>query len=184
MSFETETPAGIKIAVSSKDSPRWYECNGERCPSVTTVLGRFKQLPPAWGSKVTREGVADLAERYAWIENGLPPDFSEKKLAEWLKREGHTTDAVGKKGRDRGSTVHDIFGYLLQGHPTPPIDSHPKEVRPFIEAITKWYEDTKPELVELEFYVGSPDEGYAGRADAILKIDGENVLIEIGRAHV
>ena len=179
MSFTTETPRGIRIGTSSKDSPRWYEVNSERVPSVTTILSSFKSLPPAWGSKVTREGVIDIATRYGWIEDGLPPDFSEKKLAEWLKREGHTTDAVGKRGRDRGSATHDILGYLLQGHPTPPVESQPENVRPYIEAITKWHVATQPELIELEFYVGSPEYLYAGRADAIVKIDGTSYLIDL-----
>lgn len=172
------TPSGIRIEYV--EYPRGYRVNGEKVPSVTTVL-RILDKPALlwWSWKQGVEGMVDLIDAWGWRVDGLPDTLDKTKAVEWMKRQKLTINDRRNKAGDRGKGAHDALERFVKDGEMPDERGFPHEDRGFVKALKGWLEEARPELVMAEVMVGSVENQYAGRFDLLAKIDGELWLLDL-----
>lgn len=162
MVHETTTPSGVVVTFEDglpdddgNTKRRSYKVDGERFPSVTTLLGIVDKSGPlmAWAVKET------LAGR----------DYKE------------TRDTAAT----RGTSVHDALEALSKDGTVPSLSDFPEEDRGYVQALCSWWLDHNPEPVLVEQVVASKRLRFAGRFDLLASIDGFTHLIDLKTsAHV
>lgn len=143
---------------------------GEKAPGVTSILSQLpKPFLAPWAAKLAAEwaidnlaSVTDIASRDREAAVDMVKGASKRYTAQAAKY---------------GVEVHDYLEAKLLGHPLPALSARGQE---FIPAIDTWFDAWQPEPVLTEASVwGVCDAGpYAGSFDAIVKIAGEQVLID------
>jgi len=141
------TPSGVEIAYN--DEKHRYDVNGERFPSITTVLRVIDKSAPlmAWAVKETLEG----------------RDYKE------------TRDTAAT----RGTSVHDALEVLARDGTPPLLDQYPQEDRGYVQALAKWWLAHRPKALMVEQIVASTSLRVAGRFDLLAEIGGERVLCDL-----
>lgn len=157
----------------------------EQVESVTTILG--DSVPPpfgvgAWyGMRIGFHAVVELALRYGWGRDGLPPNFTAEALEAWTVREKLSTNhpwRATNEAKDRGSKVHKIVENFVGGETLPDPALIPGSERGYIESFAAFLNECEPEFIRSEVLVGHPKLRYAGTLDAHARIDGEFWLLD------
>lgn len=156
------TPA---LAINVRGNGRHYRhpATEELVPSVTNVLGMLNK--PALVGWAARE-VAQLA---ATMREVLP-SMSYEDTVSVLK------GAASRKGNSAGSRGTDIHSWLeatLQGKKPMTLTGQALE---YVDAARAWHATVQPEVITTETTMFHA--GYAGTADAVVRLDGEVWLID------
>jgi hypothetical protein len=157
---------------------RYYTCTypdiGEvRHESVTTIISRGVPKPwlAPWGYKAIATAITDMATD--------DPEYLIKRLTEdredsinWVKKLPYRPKTKAAK---LGTLVHRAAEHYMLGKPQVLL---PPEAEPYMASFRQFIEDRKPELVVSEAPLFNKTRLYAGTLDAILKIEGEDILVD------
>lgn len=158
---------------------RWhtYSLDGQRVPSVTTIIGKAtaKQALVGWAA---REAAAwALAHR---------DEVEQLGEAAWLKQAAAASDAVRDASMVAGTAVHSIAERLIFGEPVETTDPdtgepYPDDVVRMGEQVARFLDawDVTPDTALVEAPIFHEGEQYAGKFDlcAILR-GGDRWLID------
>jgi hypothetical protein len=168
MLHETTTPSGLVIAFedgepdpeTGKGKRRCYTVNGDKLPSVTTVLGVIDKPGLQWAAeKLTVAGCVALARR------GELPQHPDAALGK-LGHEGLRFRQVWDQKAQSGSLAHEDLVALAAGDATLRDLADLSDVeRGHARGVSAWYADYRPEVVDQELMVASVEHGFAGRLD-------------------
>lgn len=129
--------------------PDYRLASGERVPSVTTIIGRFK--------------AADGLLRWA-NEAGL---------------QGLTLDQARQPAADAGTIAHALVEAHVHGQPEPSIEAAPEveaQARQAFAMFLGWQEQTHMRVIGTEIALVSETHRFGGRIDAVCAMDGSNAL--------
>lgn len=150
-------------------APRYKVMEGEaltKPKGVTTILG-----------KVLAKDLVSWAVGCAvdYLEEKLPvitkADLKEAALAYTVKRDS---------GANTGSEAHTLVERFLKGKPLSAKDAAPsREAENAYNAFVKWFQATKPEVINVEEVIYSKEFGYAGTYDCMLRIEGKVYLCDL-----
>lgn len=146
---------------------RYYEWNGERFPSVTTVLNHCIPKPALhkWKAKlVASTAIAELAEL-----SSRSPEDAEKYL---LALADDAKDAKASVGTE----VHAYAEAAAYGRPAPKAS---EKALPYIAAYEAFQYDVKPQYTAVELPVLNRTHMYAGTADIYALINERLCIIDI-----
>lgn len=167
----TTTPSGIEILFedgepdeNGKRKRRQYLVNGEKLPSVTSVL-RILDKPGLRfaAEKLGVEGAIALARE------GALPQYMPAAMAA-MKARGLCHWQVWEGKSKRGQLSHEDLVALLAGKEPADIDTVLPEERGFLRGVAAFVADYRPELIDHETMVASVEHGFAGRYDVHLRI--------------
>jgi len=172
----------------------YYNEHGKRVPSVTTVLGRFKD-PGAlmyWSHGVAFEV---LTEAHALLKNR---DVRESEIRDFLRSnplERGNYRAVSKKACDAGHVAHDLVEMWIHANKT--VRSNMARVAPrtiatnnkttmeiakaahnSFQAFLRWVSVNKFELYETEVPLVSEEHNYGGTLDCLGEVNGKYCLLD------
>jgi len=107
-----------------------------------------------------------------------------KFFESWLKDVGHNADLIMRKAGKEGTQVHEACEKLVLVEEVEWMDNYgnARYSQLVWEMILKFYDfwtTYKPELISTEDFVWSDEHRYAGRADLVVKMDGETWLLDI-----
>lgn len=131
--------------------PGRYVIDGQRVPSVTTVLESLaKPGLQFWAAREVATYAVDNLDRWA--------DMPREDAVDWLKG---TPQRVSTRAAGKGTDIHRHAEALIHGH----ADDVPLHLRPYVEACARWLDrwEVSPALVETAVYHRTL--GYAGEAD-------------------
>lgn len=146
---------------------RYYEWNGERFPSVTTVLNYCVPKPALvkWKAKlVASTAVAELQG----LSERTPEDAEEYLLS--------LADAAKDAKAGVGTEVHAYAEASALGTPAP---KPSQKALPYVRAYEAFQYDLQPEYLAVELPVFNRTYGYAGTGDMYAKINGKVAIIDI-----
>jgi len=153
----------LSVAVRGKGRHYKNPVTGRLVPSVTNILSVLdKPALPRWASLETAKAAAEL--KLSLPEMDDETIISTLKGAPWRKTE---------RAADRGTTIHSWLENAMLGRPLPDLEG---EAVDYVDAAERWLYDMQPKPVRLE--VTMYGTGYAGTADGIVEIDGQNWLID------
>lgn len=167
MIHTTTTPSGFAIEFedgepdpqTDKRKQRCYRVNGEKLPSVTTILGMLDKPGLPWAAeKLTVAGCIALAQE------GSLPTFVPAALSAMKARELRFRQVWDKKA-ERGHLTHSDLIALMLGRELRALSSYLPEERAFIQGASSWHADFRPRVEEHEQMVASVEHGYSGRPD-------------------
>ena len=155
------------LTVGSK--ARFYDFDGKKVPSVTTILGCIdKPALVQWSANCSVDYIKD---NIGEIRN---QDTSHERIDQLLKKAKTAHRTESKKATDIGSLVHDaIETYMKGGSPDAILDGSPKAQTAFT-AFLEWKEKVKLEPVQLECTVFHPVLLFGGSFDCVGYIDLED----------
>lgn len=140
-----------------------------RVPGVTSVLNMLpKPFLKWWAAKV----VAETAVENAGTVVQMMLSGERQGAIEFLKK---SPDRFTGKAADMGTEVHDLIEQLARGEKIGRV--HP-DVKPYIDGWRAFNEEFEPEYLFVEETVWSDTYGYAGSFDAIVKINGETIMLD------
>ena len=164
---------------------RFYEVNGQRLPSVTSILSVLsKPALIAWSAKVEREMV--IAESFEQ-HNFLMTENTEVGSTKWAlmlqerlgKERAHRK--VLRQAGEIGSQAHAMIEWTLRNMmcekqgPSPSIGE--KATWAFIQWL-KWKDSVKLKPLLIEKTVVSHVFGYAGTMDLLAEVNGELAVVD------
>ena len=143
-----------------------YAIDGNRVPSVTTIIGNASDKP---GMVVS---AAKLTAEWAATHHDLLDALGE---AAWLKQaSGHYRDEWRAKA-DKGTDVHALARAALRGEPVDVPDALADLVRHAVDFMDTW----KVREIAAEAACYSPQWRYAGRFDLLAEMaDGHTWLLD------
>lgn len=145
-----------------------YTVNGQKVPSVTTVLGMLDKPGVAyWTARVTAEGAWKLARRRGYMLPEEPEEFVRD-----LKRFGYDSRSQMDKAAARGTAVHEVLEGWIKEERIPVATEHPKHVAGYVRGLAKFLIERRPVFYESEVLVGSATHGYAGTRDTVCVLAG------------
>lgn len=151
----------------TSSSGRYYEYQGNKYPSVTTILSRGVAKPGLinWMGKSVAEAAYDRFPEWIELDRADAIDFltgvpnSKKNTAANL-----------------GSYLHAAVERISLGQE---VHKPADEVQQtYLNGFLSFLSDVNPEYVYTEFEVYSNTYGYAGTGDAIIRINGQHWLID------
>ena len=147
-------------------------CRGQKLPSVTTLL---KAWPQEWAIPYGAKHVAERAVfQHSELVERLASDDPVDWTLKWLKSAPfERRDAAA----DAGTARHGYLEDRLNGLGVPD-DLSPAEV-----AIEQFLDTYRPDPLYVEAQVASVAEGYAGSADAFLRIYGKTYVFDLKTAN-
>ena len=172
--------------VTKKSGSRHYETpDGEKYPSVTTILGAIgKPALIAWSAKVERELVVEAAANL-WMDapNGDTPKMSRTAYITTLQNRIGKTKAHQrelKKAGDIGSEAHARIEWTIRKQLVSKPEPEPIISEPALWAFMVWEEwakehKFKPLLIEQMLY--SKSHGYAGTMDLLAEMEIEGQMV-------
>lgn len=152
---------------------------GEKAVGVTSVLNSLpKNFLQYWRAKVVAEyAVANAGTLTQMLleANGQERDFvlAKKAAVDWLK---NAPQRDTSKSAEDGTAVHDLCERIAAGEKVGPI--HP-DFRPYIDRFQAFLDTYQPEYLFIEETIWNDRLGYAGSFDAIVKIEGETILLDL-----
>lgn len=162
---------------------RTYDIDGKKYYSVTTILGILdKPALIPWAVKSTAAAFYNLL-----IENGKLQVHDENSgtfscdanmLAEWEQQAKKNYRKVSEVAMSYGTTVHELIESYCHTGIAPDLKDDVGEVQTAWAAWMAWVEehDYEPLLQEVEVF--NHDYKYAGRFDAIAKVNGVVTLLD------
>ena len=161
-----------KKEVPTKRNGRYYppkeqkELTRESYTAVTEILGNSidKSALRYWfGLQAARAALHD-------------PSLNEKEVMSEVGK-------ISGKAASRGRTVHNLTEAIdikdLKGEDLIDISKLPKEIRPYIEAFTKFKEEVNPKLIFNEQIVFNNEHSFAGTLDRVYDMGGKINLVDI-----
>jgi hypothetical protein len=142
--------------------PRHYAIDGERVPSVTTIL-RVLDKPAlvSWAWNLACEGGAEV------VQAGLPIESQEEMKQALVDREWGWWQVRDTAGL-RGQRLHDALHALISEGQVPSLAEFPEDERGYVQALAAWWTEHEPEVLMSEVQVGSKRYRYAGRLDLLV----------------
>lgn len=153
-----------------KSGSRWYVHpeSGEKQPGVTSIIGMLnKPFLVNWAAKQAAEFVVTN------IGSVMPLALSDPKAAVELISGASRRYTKGRG--EIGTAAHEIFETLARGQKLP--RQHP-EMQPYVTHFQEFLDKHQPEFLAMEETVWNGTVGYAGSFDAVMRIDGENVIAD------
>lgn len=141
------TPSGVEIRFD--EEAHRYLVDGERFPSVTTLLGVIDKSGPLM--------------KWAVDETLAGRDYRQ------------TRDTAAT----RGQSVHDALEALSTDGTPPSLTNFPVEDRGHVQALCSWWLDHSPEPLMVEQLVASKRLRFAGKFDLVANIDGLAHLVDL-----
>lgn len=198
------------IDIKYEDEKHLYWIDGEEVPSVSTILNDIESKPALtwWGMRVGMAAIVSLMASHGWaqIANANTPaeiitpddltperavygdrDKYRKKPKTWVElqaiKEKLTTNHIKEEAGLRGTNVHAVLEDFGVGLPPDPM-KFPADQRGYVAALSKWWLDQEPEMLESEVIVGSREHRYAGRFDGVVLFhagpyEGRRCLIDL-----
>lgn len=140
----------------------------ERVPGVTSVLNMIpKPFLTFWASKVTAETAIECLPEIT----GLALKDRQGAI-DFLKRAPQRSTAGAA---DTGTEVHNLFERIARGEDIGRV--HP-DYAPYVKGIHGFNDKFQPEYLFVEDAVWSDTHKYAGSFDAIVKIEGETIMLD------
>lgn len=148
-----------------------YEQDGVEYPSVTTITGMLdKPMLLSWASNMA---VDYIEERMEIVRDVLDVHRGEEVL-----RDARTAfKAVSKDACNSGTQCHKAIEAYIAGEPYDEILVS-EEAHNGFKALLEWERLNNVEWLENEVKVVSVEHGYAGRFDAIARVNGHIFLID------
>ncbi len=169
-----------KIGTIKRGGARLYvhPDTGAKAIGVTSVLNMLpKPFLQYWRGKVVAEFAADnvgtLVQMLLDAESARDKDLARKAAVDWIK---NAPQRDTSRSAEDGTAVHDLCERIAQGIPTGPI--HP-DYQPYVDRFKRFLDEYQPEYVYIEDTVWNDTYGYAGSFDAIAKIQGEVVILDL-----
>lgn len=97
-----------------------------------------------------------------------------ERLEAWMIRKaanGEDPNELRDEGGRRGTIVHEVLG-LLHADDFPSIADFQEAHRPYVQALARWYVDSRPKLVASEVMVCMPEWRVAGTLDYLRDCPG------------
>lgn len=176
------TPA--TITRRDTKSGRFYEINGQRLPSVTSILQAINK--PAliqWAAKeerlMTIEAAADLYEDIHSTPKMSRPTYVATLDARIGKTKAH--QKLSAKAQEIGSQTHSLIEWNLRRLLGQKVGPEPKIEDKAMWAFMSWQDwakrvSLKPLLIEQTIF--SLTHGYAGTMDLFAEVEGVRTLID------
>ena len=161
-----------KVPTQTSKGSRFYvdEATGERQPGVTSIINMLaKPGLRYWFAKMVAE---EAVESFSTVLDLVGKQRQDDAI-DFLKR------APGRrsgKAADTGTIVHGLVEQLNKGEDPGPV--HP-DYEGFINRYRTFLDDWQPEFNEVEQTLWNSTVGYAGTADAIAKVQGEVVVLDL-----
>lgn len=153
--------------------------DGTRVPSVTTVLGRFKEAGGLihWSWNLAYE---PLMRARALLEQVHTGDARPEDVSAFLSLPAERFDyrAVRDKAADAGTVAHEMVDCMVHGRTFDPSPYTPELVtmaRPAFEAFDEWAAQSRFAVVDSEKPLVSERYRFGGTRDAIL-VNGKRAL--------
>lgn len=152
---------------SSYQGQRHYTWQGQKYPSVTTILQAYpKPWLGAWAAKMVAEHVLYEGPDAEW--RSLPMDEAVRFLKgiPWRKRD---------TAADFGTALHESLARLVAGEEVltyPGAEEH-------VAALVEWWDAYRPLVYDSEVQVFNLEQGYAGSLDLIAEVYGRRLLIDL-----
>jgi hypothetical protein len=145
------------------DTARWYDIEGDRFPSVTTILGCLdKPALKQWASNCAVEYIKDHIADIQHI------DATPEDVAAILKDASTAYAKYSKKATDTGTLVHDaIEAYLSKTGKHDDILAQDDKAQNSFLSFLEWEKRVELEPIHLEHVLYSKNARYAGRVDFI-----------------
>lgn len=107
-----------------------------------------------------------------------------KFFENWLKDVGHNADLIARKAGKEGTQVHEAAEKLIKGEEISWMDDfgNAKYSQLVWEMILKFHDfwsTHKPKPIYVEEFTFSDEHRYAGTADLVVELNGENWLLDI-----
>jgi hypothetical protein len=145
---------------------RFYEFNGEKYPSVTTILSKGIPKPGLikWAAKFVATEAYDHFEQYV-----------DKPREEAIDLLAASPDRRRNSSANLGSVIHAAADAFANGRELPKVS---KEAKPYVEGFRQFVVDFSPEFRLTEQPVFNRTHGYAGTLDIVAKIDNAIWIID------
>jgi len=152
---------------TAQDGSKFYEWNGKRYFSVTTILNALsKPALVGWAAKE--------AAKYAVTNMDYLNELSSKDPAATIDLIKGASWRITQASMDLGTRVHDAVESQINGE-KPLVDA---DVAPFAVAFNKFIEETGFKPLISEGTIFNEKECYAGTFDIIGDLDGDLVLVD------
>lgn len=161
-------PKNPRNATTGRGGQRFYSWRSENFWSVTTILSAVPKpalLP--WGMKAVATYAVENIDQVSAIARTDP-----EGAIDLLKRAPYR---ARDKAADLGTRVHDACEAFRLGKPMP---KWTPDVAGRMQCFTQWLEKYKPEFLAVEASVYNRTEQYAGTLDAIVRINGQVLLVD------
>lgn len=138
---------------------RYYEWNGEKYPSVTTILSKGIPKPGLikWSARFVAE--AAVLQQDNWV------DKSDGEAIEYL---AGLPDNRRNSSASLGSSIHAAAEAVANGNEVR--EDFPENAKPYITGFRKFVDDFKPTYLHTETAVFNRSERYAGTLDSVVRI--------------
>jgi hypothetical protein len=138
---------------------RYYEWNGERYPSVTTVLSKGIPKPGLirWSARFVAEAAVKQFDEW----EGMKENAAIEYLAGFPDRRRNSSANLG-------STIHAAAEAISKGEPLR--EDIPENAKPYLVGFEKFVTDFGPRYLYTETAVFNRTFGYAGTLDSIVRI--------------
>lgn len=156
----------VKGVQKLEGEDRYYEWNGERYPSVTTIL-KYCVPKPALATWKNKQLIGTTLDNISEFE-GRDREAGVKRIIALHK------DDTTKAGI--GSEVHAFAEASANGWPTP--EPSP-EAEPYFRAYERFQYDVKPKYIATELTVYNRTYGFAGTGDIFAKVFKHDAVIDI-----
>jgi hypothetical protein len=149
--------------MADRDGERWYQNpwrEGERWPSVTTILGAVANKPNLleWRSReAARFAVDNFDTMFSLIAEGKDREAIELAAGE--------PDRIAERAADLGKLFHRLAEAEIKGEAATMTDEEAEAVAPFMESFHRFLEETKPTFRWAEATVYHQWAKYAGTTD-------------------
>ncbi|WP_405620261.1 PD-(D/E)XK nuclease family protein [Streptomyces sp. NBC_00076] len=141
-----------------------------KVPGVTSVVGQLpKDFLTFWAAKEAAEAAVSNWDIVSELCKRDP-----KGAVDYLKS-AHRRKSTAAS--DLGTAAHDLFERLARGETVNDRHVH-MDVKPHVRWFREFLEEVQPEFVLCEETVWSDTHAFAGSFDAIVKIDGETVILD------
>lgn len=150
-------------------SGRHYEWNGEKFPSVTTILSKGIPKPALikWaGNMVARIAVEDVEH---WMS------LSDEEAIAYLAGQ---PDARRNSSANLGSVIHAAAEAYSKGEEYTPKTPISDKAAAYVQGFKNFVADKKPKFLATEAPVFSRTHSYAGTLDSIVRIGRTNWILD------
>lgn len=166
-----------RIETFRRGGARWYRdpLTGNEFIGVTSITGLTPKpwLAP-WQAKLTAEfaveNIGSIVQMTLDAQKAANVEKANQAVIDHVKGapRRYTTAAA-----DTGSEVHSLCEAIAKGED--PGRIHP-DLQGYIDGFNRFLDEYQPEFLWAEQTVFSEEHGYAGTADALMKIDGQLIL--------
>ena len=159
----------MKTTLKFSEKAHRYWLDGKPIPGVTTLINKGLPKPQLtyWSAKCVAEYVIDKPEQVeALRQMGRGPAVAALKNVPWQERD---------EAAVRGTAVHALAEEIIHGREV----DVPEHLLAHVEGYVRWLDAFGVEPILTEFKVANRQWWYAGTGDAIVRIGGETLLVDI-----